>query len=442
MSVVIAGAGIAGLSVAYHLAVRHGVEDVIVCDPLPPLTLTSDKSTECYRNWWPQPAMVGLMNRSIDLLDELAAASGNIFNMNRRGYVYFTADPEHLEVIESQSRATARTAGGGLRIHRMLEGPDPCEAARGWHRQKLGVDLVLDPDLLQRLFPYVAEDTTGALHVRRAGWLSAQQLGAWLLQESRSAGVRYVRHAVVEVHTATGKVAGVTLDDGSRIDAGVFVDAAGPAVGDVAGLLGEDLPVHAELHLKVAFKDHRGVVPRDAPLLIWDDPQSIPWDDEESADLRDTEPDLLGMLPAGCHLRPEGGEASPWVLGLWEFRRRVMTPTFPVPIDPMQAEVVLRGLSRMIPELGVYSQHMPSTVVDGGYYLKTPENLPLIGPLRTPGAFVVGALSGFGIMASQASGELMALHITGGRLPGYADAFRLERYDDPAYAMGGDAGQL
>src|SRR5256886_11256899 len=35
-----------------------------------PLSLTSDKSTECYRNWWPGPGddMVALMNRSIDLL--------------------------------------------------------------------------------------------------------------------------------------------------------------------------------------------------------------------------------------------------------------------------------------------------------------------------------------------------------------------------------------
>ena len=45
--VVIAGAGIAGISTAFHLAVRLGVERVVICDPLPPMTLTSDKSTEC-----------------------------------------------------------------------------------------------------------------------------------------------------------------------------------------------------------------------------------------------------------------------------------------------------------------------------------------------------------------------------------------------------------
>ena len=54
--VVICGAGIAGVAAAYHLAVRRGVTDVVLVDERPPLSLTSDKSTECYRNWWPGPA--------------------------------------------------------------------------------------------------------------------------------------------------------------------------------------------------------------------------------------------------------------------------------------------------------------------------------------------------------------------------------------------------
>ena len=96
--VVICGAGIAGVATAYHLAVRRGVRGVVLVDERPPLTLTSDKSTECYRNWWPGPgdAMVAVMNRSIDLLEQLARESGNIFQLNRRGYLFATADPVRL----------------------------------------------------------------------------------------------------------------------------------------------------------------------------------------------------------------------------------------------------------------------------------------------------------------------------------------------------------
>ena len=68
----------AGVAAAYHLAARHGVRRVVLVDERPPLSLTSDKSTEAYRNFWPGPddAMVRFMNRSIDLLEELAEASG------------------------------------------------------------------------------------------------------------------------------------------------------------------------------------------------------------------------------------------------------------------------------------------------------------------------------------------------------------------------------
>ena len=104
--VVICGAGIAGISAAYHLTVRHGLRDVVLVDNQPPLSVTSDKSTECYRNWWPGPGdtMVRFMNRGIDLLEELAAESGNVFVMNRRGYAYFTADPKQAAELERGAR--------------------------------------------------------------------------------------------------------------------------------------------------------------------------------------------------------------------------------------------------------------------------------------------------------------------------------------------------
>src|SRR5678815_6096237 len=97
-AVVICGAGIAGVATAYHLAVRRGVRGVVLVDERPARTHTSDKSAECYRNWWPGPgdAMVAVTNRSIDLLEELARESNNVFRMNRRGYLSAAAQPEQV----------------------------------------------------------------------------------------------------------------------------------------------------------------------------------------------------------------------------------------------------------------------------------------------------------------------------------------------------------
>ena len=117
--VVVCGAGIAGVAAAYHLAVRHGVRRVVLVDERPPLSLTSDKSTEAYRNFWPGPddAMVRFMNRSIDLLEELAEASGNVFRMNRRGYVFGTADPARAAELRAMAEIVADWGAGPFRIH-------------------------------------------------------------------------------------------------------------------------------------------------------------------------------------------------------------------------------------------------------------------------------------------------------------------------------------
>jgi glycine/D-amino acid oxidase-like deaminating enzyme len=88
----------------------------------------------------------------------------------------------------------------------------------------------------------------------------------------------------------------------------------------------------------------------------------------------------------------------------------------------------------MLPSMRAYFDRMPKPMVDGGYYTRTRENRPLIGPLPTvEGAYVIGAFSGFGMMASCASGELLAAYIAGAPLPHYAPAFSIERYEDREY---------
>jgi sarcosine oxidase subunit beta len=450
--VVICGAGIAGISVAYHLAVRCGLRDVLLVDPLPPLSLTSDKSTECYRNWWPGPddAMVALMNRSIDLLEQLALESGNLFHLSRRGYLYLTADYTKIPQIENAAKAISALGAGPVRVHRGQAGQAPYipSSPAGFTDQPSGADLFLDRGLLHQHFPYLSEQAVAALHVRRAGWFSGQQLGSYLLEKARAAGARLSRGRVIGLDLQARQVQAVRLENGGRIQTRCFVNAAGPLQQEVAAWMGLELPVTNELHLKVSFKDRLGVVPRQAPLLIWNDPQCLPWTDEERqllAEDAQTGP-LLQLMPAGAHTRPEGAGDSDIALMLWEYNAHLAEPVWPIPLDPLYPDVLLRGLATMLPDLQSYFEHPGRPYIDGGYYTKTRENRPLIGPLPVKGAYLIGALSGFGLMSACAAGELLAQHITGAALPAYAPAFLLERYQDPAYltSIAGleDSGQL
>lgn len=437
--VVICGAGIAGVSTAYFLAVQHHIKDILLLDAGPPLSLTSDHSTECYRNWWPGPgeAMVALMNRSIDWLEKLAAQSGNIFHLNRRGYLYCSANPLQVAQMQEQAEQIAQLGAGNLRKHTrsLADRTYHPESASGFSSPLEGADLLLDPQTIHQHYPFLSQDVKAALHVRRAGWFSAQQLGMFLLEQARLSGVQLINSQVSGIETLAGQVQAVELANGERLETQAVVLAAGPYMDQAEGWLNLQLPIHHELHLKVAFKDTVGVLPRQAPLVIWNDPQKLEWSPAEVEFLQQDEQlkFLLDELPAGVHTRPEGEGGSQVVLLLWEYLTRVMKPVFPIPEDPQYLEIALKGLSRMIPAMGAYLNRLPQPRYDGGYYTKTIENRPLIGKLPVKGAYIIGALSGFGLMAACAAGELLALHLTDAELPGYAPAFSLERYQDAEY---------
>jgi glycine/D-amino acid oxidase-like deaminating enzyme len=375
----------AGIAAAYQLAVRSRVARVILVDPRDPLSLTSSKGAEGYRNFWPLPdgTMTRFMDRSIDLLEDLDRDSDGAFELNRRGYVFLTADPAEAARLHAHDGPVAR--------------------------------FVPDRAAIRARFPYVTERVLAMLHVKRAGFLNAPKLGQWLLGRASAHGVELVRDEVTGWSLAGGRLAGVQLASGAEIAAGALVLAAGPLLPQWTARLGLDVPIVNELHGKVAFEDHAGMIPRDAPLLIWNDPVNL---------------GALGTYPPAVHVRPRGDRT---LLGIWTYDTRVEAPTFPPAFPPNYAEVVLRGLAAMCPGLDRYVGQASQAIVDGGYYCKAPDNRPLVGPTRIDGVHLLGALSGFGIMASQAAAELLAAHVLGTALPHYAAAFHPSRFHDPAY---------
>ena len=443
--VVICGAGITGVATAHFLS-KAGIKNILLLDPRPPLSFTSDRSTECYRNWWPDVEMLALMNRSIDLMESLADESGNTFHMNRRGYLYITADENKIGDLRSASLRTSSLGAGELRVHTAESSNYMPAAAEGFHNSPEGADLLIGSELIHEYFPYVTEQAVAALHARRAGWFSAQQLGRYLFETARQRGVRFESGRVSGVDVPNGHVNGVRLSSGERIDSPIFINAAGPFIKEVGSLLGVDLPVHTELHLKVAIKDPLGVVGRDAPLLIWNDSQHLPWEEEEREALAEDNSTrwLTERFPPGVHTRPEG--AGDDILMLWEYQTKLVEPSDSPQLDEQYPEIALRGLAAMLPRMKEYFARMPRPQLDGGFYTKTRENRPLVGPMCVDGAYVIGAVSGYGIMSACGVADLLTAHITGTQLPAYARGFELARYDDPLYQKTletwGDSGQL
>jgi glycine/D-amino acid oxidase-like deaminating enzyme len=426
--VVVCGAGIAGLAAAYHLSARQRVGRVVIVDELPPMSLTSDKGTQGYRNWWPGPddTMFRFVSRSIDLLEASAIESGNTFRLNRRGYLFATSNEAELARLETTAREVSAFGMGDVRVHRSTATYTPAPA-EGFTDQPIGADL-LHGDAARAAFPYLSPKMVGALHVRRAGFMSGVNLGAWFLAQSAAAGATYVRDRVASVGMSGGRVSEVGLASGARISTDRLVIAAGPALHHAAALLGVSLPVFHELHAKVTFRDAKRTIRRDAPFLIWNDPLHIDWSADERREFGEQQD-----FPGGVHIRPVDLTNGDELYLIWTFETDRRDFEWPPRFDKRYAEVVLRGCAQMAPAMAPYVAAESRGVTDGGYYCKTPENRPLVGPLPVDGAFVTGALSGFGLMSAHGAGELVAAHIVGGTLPDYARWFLPSRYEDPSY---------
>ncbi|MCP4411414.1 MAG: FAD-binding oxidoreductase [Gammaproteobacteria bacterium] len=144
-----------------------------------------------------------------------------------------------------------------------------------------------------------------------------------------------------------------------------------------------------------------------------------------------TEPEyayLLDEFPAGLHIKPEGREQIK--MG-WAYNKKAEFASWEPHDNSEFADIVVRGASRFIPALEQYIDNVPTPIVHfSGYYTRTKENWPIIGPLEVDGLYAVGALSGYGTMSACAAGELCANFINQTSVPDYARYFHPKRYDD------------
>lgn len=435
--VAVIGAGNVGIAVAHYLASRHGVRDVALIDGRDPMSLTSAQSGENYRNWWPHPVMTAFTDDSIALLEEIASATGNRINMTRRGYALVTRRANPADLIDELYRGYGKDLDHLIRIHGGPAAPTyrpPVSAA--WDTAPSGVDVLCDPALIREIFPTYASDVRTVLHIRRAGAISGQQLGQYMLEAIRAAGGRVLRGEIIAIEgTAPFTLAVKTPDGRVSLQATRLVNAAGPFLRNVAAMLGEDVPVSCVYQQKIAFEDRAGAIARTMPFTIDLDGQILPWSDEERTILAEDAAArrLLAPMPGGIHCRPDGPESGTWIKLGWAFNTRKSDPHAPDPMDAQFPDIVLRAASRLHPALKPYIGRLPRGAHHyGGYYAMTEENWPLIGPMRTRGSFLAGALSGFGTMAACMAGAITASWVAGGTLPDYAHALSPRRHENAA----------
>jgi glycine/D-amino acid oxidase-like deaminating enzyme len=435
VEVAVIGAGNVGIAVAYYLIKEQGLRRVVLVDPRDPMSLTSAQSGENYRNWWPHPVMTAFTDHSIRLMEQMDEATGGRLNMTRGGYALVTRRERPEDLIADLYRGYAES-NQQIRIRDTPAGDYAAPLRSPWQSAPDGVDVLLDQALIRRAFPMYAHDVRSIIHIRRAGSISAQQMGQYMLEEIRAAGGKLVRAELKGIAGTSPFQLELATDAGRQvIRADRIVNAAGPFVRDVGAMLGEDVPVQCVYQQKISFQDREGAIARDMPFTIDLDGQTLAWSDEDRA-LLASDPatrKLVEPMPGGIHCRPDGAVDGTWIKLGWAYNDEVSDPHGEAPVDPQFPDSVLRAASRLHPRLAAYIGRLPRGAHHyGGYYTMTEENWPLIGPMKTPGAFIAGALSGFGSMAACATGSVCAAWVAGRPVPDYAKSLGASRYDDPA----------
>ncbi len=431
--IAIIGAGIVGIAVAYYLARNHGLGNIVLVDQGQPMAFTSAQSGENYRNWWPHPLMTDFTNRSIDLMEEIAAASGNRIAMTRRGYLLATRARDIQPMIDQLAFSLGSQAEDLIRVHRDEAAPSYAPPLRAdWQAAPDGFDILQNQGLIQSTFPSLDKSVQTVLHIRRAGDISGQQLGQYMLEYLGQAGARRITAKVTGIASGDGFTLTLQGQDGtSKLATAQLVNAAGPFAGEIARMLGVELPLYNVMQQKIAFEDTAQAIPRNMPFAIDLDPQSIDWTEEERRAIADDPVTgrFAAEMPGAIHCRPDGGEHGRWIKLGWAYNSAKADGSWEIPTDSHFPEIVLRGAARLNPALKAYYGQLPRTMSHyGGWYTRTDDNWPLVGPMGPTGAFMACALSGHGTMTACAAGELAAGWIAGTEMPGYARPFSLERY--------------
>ncbi|AZO57392.1 MULTISPECIES: FAD-binding oxidoreductase [unclassified Mesorhizobium] len=262
-----------------------------------------------------------------------------------------------------------------------------------------GADILLeDADQLTRRFPWLSAEgiTAGAYGRSGEGWFDAHAMLTLFRKALRQKKIDFISASVSGIERQGDRVAGVSLDNGDRIEAGTVINAAGPNAGKVAALAGLALPVEPRKRNVFVFEAREKYA--DMPLLV---------------------------DPSGIYVRPEGsiyltGGAEP---------EEGDGPADPGDFDvdwPLFEEVIWPVLATRIP---AFEAIKPTRAWAGHYDYNTLDQNAVIGPHPEVTNFLfANGFSGHGLQQAPAVGKALAeLIVHGGYRTIDCSAFGYER---------------
>ena len=387
--VVIIGGGIAGCSIAYHLA-RRGWTDVLLLDKGELTSGSTWHAAGMVTHFHTSPTIMRMRQYSIRLYRSLQEEPGT---------------PEYWHEVGSLRVASSRDQW--LFLRRQVG------TARA-----LGLDVdTISPAAALRLFPLMSpDDLHGAMYLPGDGWIDPSGATTELARRARALGVALetgVRVTGIE-RSVGGAVDGVMTDRG-RVRAEIVINAAGMWGRQVAAMVDVRLPITPLVHQHLTTKPIAGhELSRGTPCLR--DPENLVYLREE----------VGGFLIGGFEREPVAWSVD----GVpWDFTQRLL------PSDWELFGEIMEGAIRRVPILARAEMAHLTNGPEG----ITPDSRPLLGPVPgVPGFWVAAGLSHTGFGAGAAIGDVVAGWLVEGEPPYDVSEMNVRRFgpvfEDRAFA--------
>jgi len=359
---VVIGGGIVGTATAFWLS-RAGL-DVVVVEMRDGLsTLTTPASAECFRAQFAEPAMAALAIPSIEMFehfDEVIGLPGYGISIKQQGYLFLTDDPETVDDLKENVE----------------------------QQHKLGVtdSEFLERDEITARFPYISPSVLAATFRQRDGWLSCHETTQGF---AKGCGARFfISTKTTGIQTDKKGICGVETNRGT-LQTRIVVNAAGPFAAEIGRMVNLDLPLELVRRQKVYLRTPVAI-PQDAPFTVDVDNNSY-W-------------------------RPEPGGV---IIGWVDSDEPVSQPSEKVHTDWEFPAIALDKVRRLTPFFEDIEKavRQPDMNTSAGFYVYTPDDQPLIGPVPEVPGFYVNCGYWAGVMLSPQAGKRIGDLVTGKMAP-------------------------
>ena len=355
---VVIGGGIVGTVTAFWLS-RAGLGVVVVEMRDGLSTLTTPASAECFRAQFAEPAMAALAIPSIEIFehfDEVIGMPDYSISIKQQGYLFLTDKPETV---------------GDLKQN--LE-----------QQHALGVtdSEFLEHDEILARFPFISDSVLAATFRQRDGWLSCHEATQGFAKgcEARF----FINTKTTGIQMDEKGVCGVETDRGI-LQSRIVVNAAGPFAAEIGRMVNLNLPLESVRRQKAYLKTSVAI-PQDAPFTV--------------------------DVNNNSYWRPEPGGV---IIGWVDSEEPVSQPTEKVHTDWEFPAITLDKVKRMTPffEEVEKTVRQPDMHTSAGYYVYTPDDQPLIGPVPEIPGFYVNCGYWAGVMLSPQAGKRIGELVTG-----------------------------